>query len=155
LRHVLTVKVEKVEGVESNCGPTVAIPQRVEGRFASPVQRYDFAINDRSMGFNKIGDLLELGESLSQVVSVPRDEPDLAIFQKAECAVTIPFWFKEPLRIRKGKFDWCWEHRFDGPRHSRVSRRMQSIPFCSLLGWGHLGKLILALRPAPVNKTRL
>ena len=71
-----------------------ALLHQAERGLTVGIERYHFAIEDRCLRFDEARHIFQLGITRSQFILIPRDQSHLAVFDKRDRAIAVPFDFK-------------------------------------------------------------
>ena len=99
-------------GLES--GPLL---HQAERRAALFIERDDLSVEDGALGFYELRQAAEFGKLRGKVILSARHQTHAAVFDESDGAVTVPFDFKQPVRIVESVRNGGRKHRTDHGWH--------------------------------------
>src|SRR5208282_1063353 len=91
------------------------------------IKRYDFPVKDGALSFYELWQAAKLGELCGEVILAARHQTHAAVFDECDGAVTVPFNFKQPVRIVECLCGGDRQHWMDDCGHGPLLRTRQSF----------------------------
>ena len=104
-----------------------ALLHQAERRPALVIERDDLSVEDGALGFYELRQAAEFGKLRGEIILIARHQTHPAVFDEGNGAVTVPFDFKQPVRIVEGLGGGSRQHRMDDRGHGPLLRAGESF----------------------------
>ena len=96
-RHAFAPRQAALTGLESG-----TLLHQAERRPTLVIERDDLSVEDRALDSYELRQAFEFGKLRGEIILIARHQTNAAVFDESNGTVTVPFDFKQPVRIVEG-----------------------------------------------------